>query len=161
MLTRNDLEYLPTVLNFLFEALRDPTLASVASKAILTACSSCRTTLVTELQAFASQYEAILSWDSVESETKERVIGGMSAIIQALNPEESKEAPLSMLLRFIDQDARACMQPLGRLNPEEREVLEAKGICALRCMASMGRALQIPDGVTIDLDTEMPQSEFW
>ena len=39
-------DYLPAMLNFLFESLKASTLANVASRAILSACSSCRKALI-------------------------------------------------------------------------------------------------------------------
>ena len=156
-------EYLPTMLNFLFHSLRDPILANVAAKAISTACSSCRKTLTGELYAFINQYEAIQSGDDVETNTKKKVIGGITTIIQALPTDESKVEPLRTLIRFVESDTRTCLDAMNRtqIDASESERFQAYGISALKCLASMGRALQTPNDVAIDLDAEVPDSVLW
>ena len=156
-------EYLPAMLTFLFQSLRAPALANVAAKAILTACSSCRRTLTPELYAFINQYEAIQHESNVETYIKEDIVGGITAIVQALPTNESKVRPLRMLLNFIESDVSACLEAMKRTqtNSSDPDVFQAYGIGALKCLASMGKALQTPDDAIIDLETEVPRSVFW
>lgn len=151
-------EYLPAMLNFLFESLKAPVLASVAAKAILSSCSSCRQTLIPELGAFLQQYEFILKWAAAEAYTKEKVIGGIAAIIQAVPRDEDKYGPLSTLIQFVERDVNDCIRFMEASQAEE---FQASGICALNCLASMGKALQAPDDAVIDLDANAPKSAFW
>lgn len=156
-------EYLPATLNFLFDLVRVPELANVAAKAISTACSSCRHTLIPDLCAFITRYEDLQYQDDVDVNTKEKVIGGITAIIQALPSEESKLVSLGMLVGFIESDARKCLNAMHmtRSSNEEPADSQAYGIAALKCLASIGKALQTPDDIAIDLDAETPNSPFW
>ena len=151
-------DYLPAMLNFLFESLKAPALASVAAKAILSSCSSCRQTLIPELAAFLQQYEVLLTWATAEVYTKEKVIGGIAAIIQAIPKDEDKYGPLSTLIQFVERDFNDCIRFMEASRAEE---FQASGICALKCLVSMGKALQAPDDAVIDLDPAAPQSTFW
>ena len=151
-------EYLPAMLNFLFESLKAPSLASVAARAILSSCSSCRQTLIPELGAFLQQYEVLLTWATADIYTKEKVIGGIAAIIQAIPKDEDKYGPLLTLIQFVERDVNDCIRSMEASQAEE---FQASGLCALKCLASMGKALQAPDDGVIDLDADGPQSTFW
>lgn len=151
-------EILPLMLNFLFESLKTPSLTDVAARAIFTICSSCRKSLTLELSVFLRQYEALLSWEGVEASTKEKVIGGIAAIIQALPSEEERMDPLSALLCSVETDVYNCINLLSIGKAEEAQ---PAGLCALRCLVSMGKALQVPDENVIDLDSETPRMSVW
>lgn len=151
-------ELLPAALNFLFDSLKIPTLSTLTARAIHSLCSSCRDSLVPELGVFLQQYEILLSWTTVEGSTKEKVMGAIAAIIQAMPSEESKIAPLDRQLCFVESDIRSSIDLMmaGRL-----EDSQVKGLGALRCMAAMGKSLQTPDDVAIDLEGEMPHQNAW
>ncbi len=151
-------EYLPAMLNFLFESLKAPALASVAAKAIQSSCSSCRRTLIPELGAFLQQYDVLLTWATAEVYTKEKVIGAIAAIVQAIPKDEDKYAPLSTLIQFVERDVNDCIRFMEASQAEE---FQASGICALKCLASMGKSLQAPDETVIDLDPDGVQQAFW
>ena len=151
-------EYLPSVLNFLFESLKAPTMADVAARAIFTICSSCRRPLISELGAFLRQYETLLNWANIEASIKEKVMGAIAAIIQALPSEEEKMDPLSILLYSVEIDVHHCVHLLSIGKAEEAQ---PAGLCALRCLVSMGKALQTPDEGIIDLELEVPQTPVW
>ncbi|KAF6223554.1 hypothetical protein HO133_000397 [Letharia lupina] len=151
-------EYLPAMLNFLFESLKAPALASVAANAILSSCSSCRQVLIPELGAFLHQYEVLLTWATAEVYTKEKVIGGIAAIVQAIPRDEDQYGSLSTLVEFVERDVNDCIKFMEASQAEE---FQASGICALKCLASMGKALRAPDNAVIDLDGDAPQSVYW
>ena len=151
-------EYLPAMLNFLFESLKAPALVNVAAKAIQSSCSACRQTLIPELGAFLQQYDVLLTWATVDVYTKEKVIGGIAAIAQAIPKDEDKYAPLSTLVQFVERDFNDCIRFMEASQAEE---FQASGICALKCLASMGKSLQAPDDAVIDLDPDGPQPTFW
>ena len=150
--------YLPAMLNFLFESLKAPALASVAATAILSSCSSCRQTLIPELGAFLQQYNVLLTWATAEVYTKERVIGGIAAIIQAIPSDADKYTPLLTLIQFVERDFNDCLR---FMEASQAEQFQASGICALRCLASMGKSLQAPNDAVIDLDPDGAQPGFW
>lgn len=150
-------DYLPAMLNYLFHSLEEPLLANVAAKAIFTACSTCRTVLIPELNAFIHQYRAIRLRDNVDMNTEEKVLGGITAIIQALPTEELKVEPLRTLVTFVESDARRCLDA----KVSDPKGSQAFGVSALRALASMGRALQTPDHFAVDLDAEFQHSQVW
>ena len=150
-------DYLPPMLNFLFDSLRAPALANVAARAILENCLLCKRVLVSELNTFLQQYEALLTWATTETYTKEKVIGGVAAIIQVIPKNEDKLAPLSTLIQFVEKDSNDCIR-FGEASQAEES--QSSGICALKCLASMGKSLQADD-VVIDLDSDSPQHVFW
>lgn len=150
--------YLPSMLNFLFESLKSPTLANVAAKAIHSSCWACRKPLCPEIAAFLHQYEILLTWEGVECSTKEKVLGAIAAIIQALPSEEEKMGPLNVLLNFVEGDVRTCM---SLLKEDQHEDAQAFGVFALRCLVNIGKASQTPDEVVIDLDTNGMQTALW
>ena len=153
-------EHLPSMLTFLFESLKAPALATVAARAISSTCSTCRKSLTSEVGAFIHQYDMLLSWESVnDTYVKEKIIGAISAIIETIPTEEDKLAPLSLLIHFIDQDFHRSMK---YKEDSQAESYQESAICVLRSLASMGKALQKPDDVAIDLEaTDVSQSLFW
>ncbi|KAL8972694.1 MAG: hypothetical protein Q9183_000412, partial [Haloplaca sp. 2 TL-2023] len=159
---RND-QFLPAMLTFLFNSLQDPRLADVAAKAIFSTCSSCRGSLVPEVSAFLHQYSALTRWQGLSLGTKERVIGAIAAIIQATPTGTYKLESFGNLLDFVEQDIQVCQQSAdsGRL-----EEAEESGLCALRCLVNMGKSMQEPDDVAIDLESEPnghadPHTQLW
>ena len=154
-----NVDHLPSMLNFLFESLKASALANVAARAIASTCSTCRKSLTSELGAFLQQYEVLLSWDSVDAYVKEKVIGAIAAIVQALPTETDKLAPLSLLFQFVEMDVASSMR---FLEASQAEGYQASAACALKCLASMAKALETPDEVAIDLDADThPQVLFW
>ncbi len=153
-------EHLPAMLNYLFASLgpESKMLANVAAKAIFLTCSSCRTTLTSELGAFLQQYEVLLTWGDIETSTKERVIGAIAAIVEALPTDEDKIMPLAQLVQSVEKEAAYSVKAM---EASQAEVFQESGLSALKCLASMGKALQAPDEAVIDLDAEGPISTFW
>ena len=151
-------EHLPAMLNFLFESLRSPALANVAAKAIFSTSSSCRKALTSELGAFLGQYEAMSAWGSSEANIKEKLLGAIASLVQALLRDEDKVPPLSRLIQSIEKDVERCMRALKASNMEE---FQETGINVLKSLVSMGRALQAPDDAVIDLDVEASSNSFW
>ncbi|KAL9601742.1 MAG: hypothetical protein Q9219_002353 [cf. Caloplaca sp. 3 TL-2023] len=143
--------FLPPMLNFLFGSLQVPALAGVAAKAIYSTCDSCRKNLVTEVNAFLNQYKVLLGWQGIESATKEKVIGAVAAIIQALPSDEEKVTSFSQLIDFVSRDVALCQ---GSTKAGAIEEAQEKGLCALRCLVNMGKSMQEPDDVAIDLERE-------
>ena len=151
-------DFLPDVLNFLFETLRTPDIANAATKAIYACCWSCRKALVAKIGAFLYQYEILLTWQGVEASTKEKVLGAIAAIAQAVPVEEERLNYLDNLLVFVERDVQ---ESLNLLEVGRYEESQACGVCALRCLVSMGKAFQVPDDVAIDLEAKFDSSILW
>lgn len=119
-------EYIPNAVRYLFSALNTP-LANIAAKSIYELCSTCRSRLTGDLEAFIAQYNTLM-----DPYIKEKVIGGIAAIIQAL-PDADKVQPLLALIQSI----------------------EGQGLTTLQCLTSMGKASQEPE------DIDAPENNFW
>lgn len=144
-------DFLPAVLNYLFTTLSAPSLARNASKSISQLCLSCRDTLTGELSTFLYQYEVFMNSPSADDFAKERVICAISYVIQALPTEEEKEQPILMLLRLIQKNVATC---LSLVQHGQFDVGKELALSVLHCLTNMGRGLQVPDDIPIELDSE-------
>lgn len=154
--------YLPLALNFLFTCISTPALARNASKSISSLCSSSRSTLTSELSAFLHQYEVFSASSSADDIAKERVLCAISYVVQALPSEQQKLGPISKLLGFVEVDAQKCLLLVQHQREEEAK---ETGLLALRCLVSIGKGLQAPDDLPVDLSAsseglKLPVS-FW
>ncbi|KAI1812852.1 armadillo-type protein [Poronia punctata] len=171
--------YLPAALNLLFSAVGDRHLALPSSKSILTLCSSCRTLLTSEIDAFLSQYGSLRTSQELDSLAEERVVGAIAAIIQSLPHEEQKIGSAQRLLSMIGVDVTAALQyksaqgnALIDLNDPvifrafdlsqrptspvpAHEVALQLAIRALRCLCSIAKGLQSP----VELDSDEDNSQ--
>ena len=155
-------EYLPDAVRFLFASLETGQLAGTAAKSIASLCSTCRTSLTGELDGFLQQYQRFLSGPTSDPYTKEKVIGAIAAIIQALSPENAKARPLLSLLENIEKDVQMAKDCSAA---GEVDLAETIGVTALNCLASVGKGLQVPDDLPISLYDEGEQRpgepSFW
>ena len=168
---------LPKVLTFVFQATSSPALAKKASKAIMRLCSDCRKILLPELGAFLQQYSNIASNYSLDGSVKEAVMEGIASIIQALENDEQRAAPLEQLLDFVESDVEQCLLLLSSTVPLEGDQYISEtseidagrgamaldlGITALKCLAGIAKGIQVPDDGPVDLEKkESGPSTFW
>jgi hypothetical protein len=168
---------LPKVLTFVFQATSSPALAKKASKAITRLCSDCRKILLPQLGAFLQQYSNIASNYSLDGSVKDAVMEGIASIIQALENEEQRAAPLEQLLDFVESDVEQCLLLLSSIVPPEggqyvSETFEIDagrgamaldlGVTALKCLAGIAKGIQVPDDGPVDLEKkESGPSTFW
>ncbi|KAK4569879.1 member of the karyopherin-beta [Recurvomyces mirabilis] len=154
-------EYLADAVRFLFASLEMGLLANTAAKSIAALCSACRSSLTGELDGFLQQYQSFLAGPTNDPYTKEKVIGGIACIVQALKPESAKVAPLLSLIGNIERDVQQAKDNAA----SNREMCAVMGVAALSCLAAIGTSLQVPDDVTIDLyDDDEPaqgQRNYW
>ena len=148
-------QYLPDILNSLFLTLRDPEFAGQASGVILSIGLSCRKSLASMLLPFLEEYKILFTNDNVGEHVLENTTGAISAIIQAFPREEDKGLHLRTLLECIANHHSLGMSLLRTENVRG----QYKVLCALRCLASMGKSLQAPDDVSDD--TEKLTSSYW
>lgn len=155
-------EFLGDTVRFLFASLEVPALANTAAKSIDLLCSTCRRDLTSELPGFLSQYQRFLNSPTNESYPKQKVIGAIACIIQALTPESAKAEPLLALLSTIEKDVEETKRCAAAQNDE---MAKSIGVSALECLACVGKGLQVPDDVVTDLtgdgDQASDQPEFW
>jgi hypothetical protein len=151
--------HLPLALNFLFTCISTPVLARNASRSISSLCSSCRTTLTSELYAFLHQFEVFASTPHADDIAKERVLCAISYVIQALAAEEQKLEPVSQLLGHVEKDAA---RSLALLQHQREEEAKETALLSLRCLVAIGKGLQAPDDIPVDLSAEgPPAASFW
>jgi hypothetical protein len=152
-------QFLPQVLPFLLKALAQPALAHSAAKSFASLCSECRKSLTGELNSFFQMYEQFLTYQTAEEFTKSKVLEGIAAIVQALDSEEKQLAGVRQLFGYIAQDAMGAIQVTKEgKDPEQGQVL---ALTTLKCLSSIGRALQAQDEEVIDLESERKPSTFW
>ncbi|RKF56630.1 Importin beta-like protein kap111 [Erysiphe neolycopersici] len=159
-------EQLPNVLNLSFVALGSSSLANQASRAVMKLCSSCRQTLLPNLNLFLQNYSNIAQNSTLDFDAKELVIEGIACLIQAMDDEASKIEPLNQLLGYIEFDAGRCLDllnskpPIIEINdtstvtPENEARAVDLGILTLKCLLGIAKGLQVPDDQSIDLDSE-------
>ncbi|KAI1106328.1 ARM repeat-containing protein [Jackrogersella minutella] len=172
----NHAELLPAALNLLFSAVGDRYLAVPSSKSIYTLCSSCRTLLTPEVDAFLEQYGTLRNHE-LDSLAEERVVGAIASIIQAMPEDTNKANALQRLLTMVGLDVDVSLQlasyPEGSFLPpdnpslvraydlaqrptEEVPVSEVSlqlAIRALRCISSIAKGLQSPTESPVDLES--------
>lgn len=141
-------EFLPDTLRFLFASLEMAGLANGAAKSIASLCYSCRASLTNELDGFLAQYQSFLNSKTCDPYTKEKVIGAIAAIIQAKSPESSKAQPLLALLENVEKDITAAQM---HADAGDEEMAELMGVTALECLASIGKGMQVPEDIPINI----------
>lgn len=151
-------QYLSATLTFLFKAMETPALARKASQSVCSVCSKCRLLLAPELGAFMQHCADLSQTTVLDPMVKEKLVGSIAPIIQALPTEEAKIGPVKQLLQFVDQDVNACM---NAANQSDEQEANATGASALRCLLSIAKGLQVPSDVPVDLEQETPTSSVW
>ncbi|KAL3452856.1 armadillo-type protein [Aspergillus insuetus] len=138
---------LPRVLTFLFSSLDVASCASTASKSIAHLCKSCRNALKFELPAFIGQFEQFRFKPTATTQTMEKVLEGIAAIIQILPSDEEKATFLGGILRFFHEQADLARNEAaqGSVEPAQN-----RGHMVLRCLASIGRGLRADGEVILD-----------
>ncbi|KAE9984149.1 hypothetical protein EG327_005230 [Venturia inaequalis] len=147
--------YLPPALEFLFASLPNTALAQRSAKSIASLCSSCRSSLTDKLVPFIESYQKFLSLPTATQYTKERVLGGIAAIIQALSDQDEQADQLSMLLDFVQDDIRVAMGRFSALQLEEAQVEVAT---AMSCLVGIAKGLEEPSD---NPNTNGKRADFW
>lgn len=164
---------LPNALNLLFSVMDDALLGGPASKSILRLCRSCRPALVSEASTFVAEYRTIATQRQVDCLANERIVGAIGAVIQAIEDEGAQVAALHQLLDILFGDAEASLLAMsnaqaGLVSDNPRlyrcgsrclgdvapgEIPLHAGIRVLRCLVAIGKGLQAPADVPVDLDS--------
>lgn len=152
-------QYLPQVLPFLLAALAHTATAHNAAKSFTALCSECRKSLTGELSSFFEMYEQFLTYPTAEEFTKSKVLEGIAAIVQALDTEEKRFEGVRHLFQYIARDAMQAMNVAKAGGDADQGLVLA--LTTLKCLASIGRALQALDEEVVDLETSKEPSTFW
>lgn len=160
---------LPSALGLLFAVVGEPAMASPASKSIYGLCSSCRRSLHPEIDAFLKEYQVLASEGRLDCVSSERVLGAIASVVQAIPDRSYKYACCAKVLGFIQDDVRRASESLNPSHrgalpcapgtrcfddaPEDNHALH-HALRALRCLANVGKGLQTPSYISIDLDGE-------
>lgn len=164
---------LPNALNLLFSVMDDSPLGGAASKSIFRLCRSCRPALVSEASAFVAEYRTIATQRQVDCLANERIVGAIGAIIQAIDEPETQVTVLHQLLDILFGDVQACLlatgtSPAGAVGDDPRlyrcgrkclsdvapgEVPLHTAIRVLRCLVAIGKGLQAPGDIPVDVES--------
>lgn len=153
---RSNPAYIPPVLTFLFTILettpaKDNKVADQAAKSFESLCSSCRRALTSHLDELLQQCPRALSGPSANPYQKEKIMSALASIVQALPNESTKAAPLTSLIQVVEIDLNAAVQAIQAGNIE---IGEALGTAALQCLANIGKGIQAPDDITIEISSD-------
>lgn len=142
----------------MFTCLSTPALTPSASKSIASLCSSCRTSLTSEVSAFLQQYKIFVTSPGADDTAKERVLCAISYVVQALPSDEARLEPTAALLEYVAADAR---QSIDLLYHDAQEAARDLATNSLRCLVAIGKGLQVPEDVPIDLGDNTSANNFW
>ncbi|KAI9147908.1 Importin beta-like protein kap111 [Paramyrothecium foliicola] len=166
-------DLLPAALGLLFNMVGEHAMAVPTSKSILRLCSSCRHHLHSEAGAFLEEYGRLVDGKRLDCFSSERVLGAISAVIQAIPDDSTRFSACGKILAYIQDDARLSVQLAGApdsaaLPCSSRpqcfgEAADKDGglhvaLRSLRCLASVAKGLQSPSDVSIDLERD-PRTE--
>ncbi|KAK7736290.1 member of the karyopherin-beta [Cytospora paraplurivora] len=173
-------QYLPAALELLFSVVgEDGLLGGSSSKSIMTLCSSCRSLLKDHVEGFLQHFHRIHSL-GIDPVAEERIMTGISSIIQAIPDDDRRFSYLEQLISLLNDDTQNCLrlksQPDSAHEPDMKQWLEtrlrvdiisqknaptsadeASVLIAeriLRTMASMARGMQSLSEGPIELDAE-------
>ncbi|PNP40468.1 hypothetical protein TGAMA5MH_07465 [Trichoderma gamsii] len=163
---------LPTALSLLFNEVSEYSMAIPASKSIYRLCSSCRSHLHPQMDGLLAEYRNLVATASLDCISREKIVGALASIAQAIPEDEKRYTACSGLLDIIQSDVQQSMKlvnvtndellpqqiqfPCSDILPEEHVGLHV-ALRALRCLASMGKGLQSPPDFSIDLEAESNQ----
>ncbi|CEJ81327.1 hypothetical protein VHEMI01460 [[Torrubiella] hemipterigena] len=151
---------LPPVLELLFAVLDDHLVASTASKSVLRLCSSCRNHLGPQSSALLGGYQQLASSGNLDCTVKEKVLGALACIAQALTSSIARNGICNTLLDFVCTDLlstttvstiqgrNSCCQALDDEQPDLHRALKA-----LRCLVSISKGFKAPVDAPVDIDS--------
>ncbi|KAJ3532919.1 hypothetical protein NM208_g8220 [Fusarium decemcellulare] len=163
---------LPPALNLLFVVVGEHPMASAAAKSIYRLCSSCRGHLHSEAEGFLNEYQNLVSTGRLDCGASEKIVGGIASVIQAIPDPSQRYSACARLLSFVQTDVQRSLElqqsPGTDTFPCFAEPSCSNAIAAffdespgthmalksLKCLTSIGRGLQAPSDLSVDLDGE-------
>ncbi|EXM22218.1 hypothetical protein FOTG_10170 [Fusarium oxysporum f. sp. vasinfectum 25433] len=156
------------VLNFIFGVVGEHAMANAAAKSIHRLCGSCRGYLHTEANSFLNEYQSLVSGRRLDCGASEKVVGGIASVIQAMPDSNPKYSACGRLLEFVQTDVQRSLDLLRSYDgspmpccavytcsyaaPDESPALHT-ALKSLRCLASIGKGLQAPAELSVDLES--------
>ena len=142
------------ILNFLFSSLHLPASAGGASRAIYALCDAQRTSLTQALPGFLASFSTIGDLGAVE---RQRIFGGVAAIVQALPDEQDKISPLDTMLRYTSDHVSKVLSPTGDPGVQSQWTNDVLGT-----LGAIGRGLRAPEDAPLTTETKPAvESIFW
>ncbi|KAG9502348.1 hypothetical protein J7337_005175 [Fusarium musae] len=161
------------VLNFIFGVVGEHAMANAAAKSIHRLCGSCRGNLHTEANSFLNEYQSLVSGRRLDCGASEKVVGGIASVIQAMPDLNQKYSACGRLLEFVQADVQHSLDLLRSYDgspmpccavytcsyaaPDETPALHT-ALKSLRCLASIGKGLQAPAELSVDLESSRPST---
>ncbi|KAF5978042.1 hypothetical protein FBULB1_6287 [Fusarium bulbicola] len=156
------------VLNFIFGVVGEHAMANAAAKSIHRLCGSCRGYLHTEANSFLNEYQSLVSGRRLDCGASEKVVSGIASVIQAMPVSNQKYLACGRLLEFVQTDVQHSLDLLRSYDgspmpccavyacsyaaPDETPALHT-ALKSLRCLASIGKGLQAPAELSVDLES--------
>ncbi|KAG5800463.1 hypothetical protein H9Q69_000502 [Fusarium xylarioides] len=156
------------VLNFIFGVVGEHAMANAAAKSIHRLCGSCRGYLHTEANSFLNEYQSLVSGRRLDCGASEKVVGGIASVIQAMPDPNQKYSACGRLLEFVQTDVQHSLDLLrsydgspmpccavyicSYASTDESPALHT-ALKSLRCLASIGKGLQAPAELSVDLES--------
>ena len=154
--------YLAPTLNFMFSCLESPALMHTSAKTIFALCDACRKTLGEYAMSFASQYHSFVTSGERDADVKEKLTGAMAAVVQGSSTRSSPQGnvnqpeTLEVLNKLLDPIETDINKAIAASLNSSLEYARDRGLCAVLCLASMGKALRAPDPTIILLEADGP-----
>ncbi|KAF5642906.1 member of the karyopherin-beta family nuclear import [Fusarium tjaetaba] len=161
------------VLNFIFGVVGEHAMANAAAKSIHRLCGSCRGYLHTEANSFLNEYQSLVSGRRLDCGASEKVVGGIASVIQAMPDSNQRYSACGRLLEFVQTDVQHSLDLLRSYDgspmpccavyacsyaaPDESPALHT-ALKSLRCLASIGKGLQAPAELSVDLESIRPST---
>lgn len=162
-----NISHLHPALNLLFLVVGEQNMATPAAKSILRLCSSSRSHLYPDANAFLNEYRKLATNQKLDCVASEKILGGISAIIQATPNSIQRYSATEQLLSFIEHDVETSLKllhPSGDSSipcfidyactyaSDDESPSQHMALRALRCLLSIGKGLKVPSDVSFDLE---------
>ncbi|KAB5558299.1 armadillo-type protein [Coniochaeta sp. 2T2.1] len=173
--------FLPSALNLLFGGLGDAALGGDSAKTIAELCSSCRHVLTGEVPAFLGHFGIIYHQNPLDFLAEERVVFGITSIIQAVSDQGDKLTAFAQLFSFARQDIERSVHLAAHpadLNledalhkrgvdpsemgptPSPAEVSLHLALRGLRSISGMAKGMRSVSVEPIDIDAQGPTQQI-
>ncbi|VVT58987.1 uncharacterized protein SAPINGB_P006484 [Magnusiomyces paraingens] len=166
--------FLFPALDYLFKSLNVTILSNTASKSIQKLCSSSRSFLSNNLDAFFNTYINLKLYEHLDNISHQRIVLSISFVVQALKNFEMRATCTDKLLTPILGELEKEFQKYSGMlqkysgmlqNSNESPYLQIsfdRLVSLLRCIANVGKGLQEPDDFSDYFEGDLKNiAEFW
>ncbi|VEU23152.1 DEKNAAC104075 [Brettanomyces naardenensis] len=145
------LQYLPSMLNFLFDTMSMSAYQLISSKAISDICDNCRSSLQGLLPEFKTIIEQMVNDYTVEPLTRERVMNSYASIIQGVKDPSTQGAYLEEVVRLLGKLSFEVIETTDIINSTAASATDGTIrtvdylTSLLSSLSSLGKGMQLPD----------------